>query len=114
MSIKNYFYYFQYLFGQNLNLNDDFNNQLIRYSVLSNKIDTEVSLNIRPLNFNSFSKVLGNQYKTISTNNSKTIQIKTLGIDYFIEYNAHHPYNRNNGTMVPNKGYQHIVSPGIF
>ena len=116
MSIKKLFFLLFPIFGfgQNLNLNYDFNNQLIRYSVLSNKIDTEVSLNIRPLNFNSFSKVLGNQYKTISTNNSKTIQIKTLGIDYFIEYNTHHPYNRNNGTMVPNKGYQHIVSPGIF
>ena len=101
-------------FGQNLNLNDDFNNQLIRYSVLSNEIDTEFSLNVRPLNFNSFSKVLGNQYKTISINNSKTLQIKTLGIDYFIEYNTHHPYNRNNGTMIPNRGYQHLISPGLF
>ena len=45
---------------------------------------------------------------------SNTIQIKTLGIDYFIEYNSHHPYNRNNGTMIPNRGYQHIISPGIF
>ena len=102
------------IIGQNINLNNDFNNQLARYSVLSNVIDTEFSFNVRPLNFNSFSEILGNQYKTISSNSSNTIQIKTLGIDYFIEYNSHHPYNRNNGTMIPNRGYQHIISPGIF
>ena len=66
------------------------------------------------LNFDSFDKIVRNQYKTIYSNKTKTIEIKTLGIDYFIEYNSHHPYNRNNGTMIPNRGYQHIISPGIF
>ena len=102
------------LAGQNINLNNDFNNQLIRYSVLANEIETEMSFNIRPLNYNSFSKVLKNQYKIILANPSNTIEIKTMGVDYFIEYNSHHPYNRNNGTMIPNRGYQHIISPGIF
>ena len=37
-----------------------------------------------------------------------------MGLDYFLEYNTHHPYNRNNGTMIPNRGYQHIISPGLF
>ncbi len=102
------------IFGQNINLNNDFNNQFIRYAVLSNKIDTELSLNVKPLNLNSFSEIIGDQYKIIFNNKSKSIQIKTLGIDYFIEYNSHHPYNRNNGTMIPNRGYQHIISPGLF
>ena len=81
---------------------------------MANEIDTESSFNIKPLNFDSFSDFLGNQFKTILTNPSNTIQIKTLGINYFFEYNSHHPYNRNNGTMIPNRGYQHIISPGIF
>ncbi len=102
------------IFGQNINLNNDFNNQFIRYAVLSNKIDTELSLNVKPLNLNSFSEIIGDQYKIIFNNKSKSIEIKTLGIDYFIEYNSHHPYNRNNGTMIPNRGYQHIISPGLF
>ena len=116
MKLKNLFFLFFPIFiiGQNINLNNDFNNQLIRYSVLANEIETELSFTVRPLNFNSFSEILGNQYKTILSNSSNTIQIKTLGIDYFIEYNSHHPYNRNNGTMIPNRGYQHIISPGIF
>ena len=116
MKLKNLFFLFFPIFiiGQNINLNNDFNNQLIRYSFLANKVDTELSFNIRPLNVNSFSELLGNQFKTILSNPSNNVQIKTLGIDYFIEYNSHHPYNRNNGTMLPNRGYQHIISPGIF
>ena len=102
------------IIGQSINLNNDFNNQLLRYSILANDIETELSFNVRPLNYDSFSEVLGNQYKTILSNPSNTIEIKTLGIDYFIEYNSHHPYNRNNGTMIPNRGYQHIISPGIY
>ena len=116
MKLKNLFFLIFpiILVGQNINLNNDFNNQLLRYSVLTNEIETEFSLNLKPLNSNTFSKLLANQYKTIYNNSSKTIQIKTLGIDYFFEYNSNHPYNRNNGTMIPNRGYQHIISPGIF
>ncbi len=116
MKFKNLFFFiFPILItGQNINVNNDFNNHLIRYSVLKNEIDTKLSFNVRPLNFNSFSEILENQYKTIFSNPSSTIKIKTLGVDYFIEYNSHHPYNRNNGTMIPNRGYQHIISPGIF
>ena len=116
MKLKNLFFLLFpiIIFGQNINVNNDFNNQLIRFSVLSNEIDTDLSLNIRPLNFNEFSEILNTQYSTILSNSSNTIQIKTMGFDYFIEYNSHHPYNRNNGTMIPNRGYQHIISPGIF
>ncbi|MEL1232237.1 MAG: hypothetical protein VXA26_13080, partial [Candidatus Neomarinimicrobiota bacterium] len=112
MKLKNLFFlsFPIFIIGQNINLNNDFNNQLIRYSVLANEISSDFSFNVRPLNVHSFSEVLGNQYKTILSNPSNTIQIKTLGIDYFIEYNSHHPYNRNNGTMIPNRGYQHIIS----
>ena len=41
-------------------------------------------------------------------------KIKILPIDYNIEFNSHHPYNRNNGSMGPNRGYQHILSAGIY
>jgi hypothetical protein len=41
-------------------------------------------------------------------------KIKILPIDYNIEFNSHHPYNRNNGSMIPNRGYQHIISTGIY
>ena len=51
MKLKNLFFYFFQLsiIGQNINLNNDFNNQLIRYSVLANEIETELSFTVRPL-----------------------------------------------------------------
>tara|TARA_Y100000768_G_scaffold379119_1_gene354419 strand:- start:684 stop:2372 length:1689 start_codon:yes stop_codon:yes gene_type:complete len=101
-------------FSQNLNVNNDYNYSLIRTSILSGKIKTDYSLNLRPIQYKDFEKIISKQQKTIYQNNSKSIQIKTLGIDYFTEFNSHHPYNRNNGTMIPNRGYQHIISPGIF
>ena len=102
------------IFSQALNVNNDFNYSLIRNSVLSGDIDTNFSFNIRPINQDYFSEIIGKEFKTIFKNQSKSIELKTLGIDYFIEINTNHPYNRNNGTMIPNRGYQHIISPGIF
>ena len=102
------------IFSQNIDLNNDFNNVLIRNSILLNKNSTVSSLNIRPLNSNLFNEVFEDQFKLLYVNKSESIQIKTLGVDYFIEYNSRHPYNRNNGTMIPNRGYQHIISPGFF
>ena len=103
-----------FLFSQNIDVNNEFNSSLIRNSILNGDLDTEHSLNIRPLNSNKFKSIIKNQYLTILENPKKTFEIKFLGLDYFLEYNSHHPYNRNNGTMLPNRGYQHIISPGIF
>ena len=100
--------------SQNIDVNNDFNNILIRNSILSGELKSDYSLNIKPLNSEKFKSFVKNQYKTIFINNLKTIEFKSLGIDYFLEYNTHHPYNRNNGTMIPNRGYQHIISPGLF
>ena len=43
MKLKHLFFVFFpiLLIGQNINLNNDFNNQLIRYSVLKNEINTD-------------------------------------------------------------------------
>ena len=40
-------------------------------------------------------------------------RIDLLPIDYNISY-THHPYNRNNGSMIPSKGFQHMISAGFF
>jgi len=100
---------------QNVNVNNDYNYSMLRYSSISGSLDTDLSFNIKPVKFNNdLSELLANNYRNIFSNTKKSIELKSLGIDYFIEYNTHHPYNRNNGTMIPNRGYQHIISPGIF
>jgi len=102
------------IYNQNINVNNNYNYENIRASILNQNLFTENSLNIRPLNIANFDGLILNQYKNIFKNKNKTIEIKSLGIDYFLEFNSKHPYNRNNGTMIPNTGYQHIFSPGIF
>ena len=101
--------------SQNINVNNEFNYSLIRSQILSGELNSDYSLNIKPLNFsNGFNNLLKDEYKVLVNNEKNNFEIKFLGIDYFIEYNTSHPYNRNNGSMIPNKGYQHIISPGIF
>lgn len=101
------------VFSQNLNVNNDYYFNKIKSSILTGEIKSELSLNIRPLNSNNFKSLFINN-KNIIADSKKKFEVKNLGVDYFIEYNSHHPYNRNNGTMIPNRGYQHIISPGIF
>ena len=116
MRIK-YFIFFLcscFINGQSINVNDNYSYSLIRNSVLKGNINTNYSLNIKPLQTTDFETLFKNEYHSIFKNKSELIEIKSLGIDYFVEYNSHHPYNRNNGTMIPNRGYQHIVSPGLF
>lgn len=108
------FFSISIIYSQNINLNNEFNYSSIRNAVLTQEISTDISFNIRPISQSSFGEILKNQFKTLYTNKSKTIEVKSTGIDYFIEYNSRHPYNRNNGTMLPNRGYQHIISPGVF
>jgi len=100
--------------SQNINVNNDYNYSLIRTAILSNQIQSEFSLNLKPINSAELKKVGSNQHKIIVKNKSGSIKIKSLGVDYFFEYNSRHPYNRNNGTMIPNRGYQHIISPGLY
>ncbi len=97
--------------GQSLDTNNDFFYNEFRISSLNGNQLDDYSLNIRPI---STETLFSDLYKTILSNKKETLLIKNLGLDYFIEYNSNHPYNRNNGTMIPNRGYQHIISPGLF
>ena len=108
------FFFSYFIYSQNIDVNNDFNYSLLRNAILKGDISTNYSLNIKPVDLQKFESLFNKQYKTIIENSSKSIQIKTLGIDYFLEYNSKHPYNRNNGSMIPNRGYQHIFSPGLF
>ena len=102
------------VYSQNIDVNNDFEYSSIRYLILNNNIQSNYSLNIRPINSNNISENYQKKYSTIFKTKNEKINFKFLGLDYFTEYNSNHPYNRNNGTMIPNKGYQHIISPGFF
>ena len=102
-------------FSQTINLNQSFIENDLRIKQLNNEIDLNYSFTIRPINFDNNLKenFLSNYSKTIFKKNNNFF-LDLLPVEYIFDYNSHHPYNRNNGSMLPNKGYQHIVSTGFF
>ena len=105
------------LFSQNININNEFINSKLRYDILNNKAKTNHTLNIFPIEYETLKKdgFKFDLYENeIFSNKKNNIKFKFLGIDYFLEYNSKHPYNRNNGSMIPNRGYQHVISPGFY
>jgi len=107
--------------SQTLNLNNTYFEEILRAAQLSGNLDSNISFTIRPLNIGSdgvkISKEIldTEQYftkKYISKTNN--FFIKLLPVDYKINYNSHHPYNRNNGSMIPSRGFQQLISLGLF
>ena len=104
--------------SQNINLNESFIERTFRDLELINKLDTNNSFTIRPINLSNYS--INDEsylnYKNIFTDvikskNGKT-KLSLLPVDYILDYNSHHPYNRNNGTLIPNKDIN--ISARIF
>jgi len=106
--------------SQNINLNHDFIENDLRFHQIKGELKTDYSFTLRPLNLNTLKeenknlKYLNSYTKKIFENNSKSISLQILPVDYLIEYSSRHPYNRNNGSMIPSRGYQHLISAGFF
>ena len=112
------FFTINIIYSQNLHLNNKFLEDQVRQLSLLDSLDVESSFTIRPLNysvFNTESKYSG-VYEGLNIFNSKNekFKLKVFPIEYHMDFNSHHPYNRNNGSMIPNRGYQHILSSGFF
>ncbi len=107
------------LSSQSINLNEISIIENIRDQQIIGNINTNISFSSQPISLEYFDsidlkKLKLNKYapSIIKTKDGK-IDFKILPIDYSIEFNSNYPYNRNNGTMIPNRGYQHIFSFGI-
>ena len=107
--------------SQTINLNESYLTDYLRTSQLLGDFKSDVSFTLRPFDIGKngleINKEIFNTEKyapTVLSFFKNKGNIKILPIDYNIEFNSHHPYNRNNGSMVPNRGYQHIISAGIY
>ncbi len=98
-------------FSQTININNDFIYQDIRFKVLNGDLSSDYSFNLRPIQYDIYNDE--NLDSKLFINRKKKFEINILPIDYHIEFNSRHPYNRNNGSMIPNRGFQHIFSAGI-
>tara|TARA_X000000950_G_C13884412_1_gene648281 strand:- start:506 stop:2182 length:1677 start_codon:yes stop_codon:yes gene_type:complete len=105
------------IFSQELDLNRSEIYDQIRFLQINNSYDEEISFNIRPFEINNkkIENNFINQYlENFRINFSSKNYIEILPINYDIEFNSNLPYNRNNSSMIPNKGFQHLTSLGFL
>jgi hypothetical protein len=107
--------------AQTINLNESYLTDYLRTSQLLGEFKSDVSFNLKPLEIGKngieINKEIFDSEKyapTVLSFLKGNGKIKILPVDYNIEFNSRHPYNRNNGSMIPNRGYQHIISAGIY
>ena len=107
--------------SQTINLNESHLTDYLRTSQLLGKFINDISFTLKPFNIGNNGLDIDSEVFDISeyaptliSSLKSKVKIKILPFDYNIEYNSHHPYNRNNGSMIPNRGYQHVVSAGIY
>ena len=102
--------------SQTINLN---NNELIdylRFEQISGNKKIDYSFSQRPIDITkliSKNDILKSFYPKI-TSFSNRGEIRLLPPTIIFDYNSLYPYNRNNGTMIPNRGYQHLLNFGLF
>ena len=105
------------IFSQKLDLNRSEIYDQIRFLQINSSYDDEISFNIRPFEINN-EKIKNdfiNQYlENFRINFSSKNYLKILPINYDIEFNSNLPYNRNNSSMIPNRGFQHLTSLGLL
>jgi len=115
------FFTFFVSFCQTINLNESYLSNYLRTSQLLGKFKNDVSFTLKPLDIGTRGNKIENEVFNIEEYSPTLLtflngkgKIKILPVDYNLEFNSHHPYNRNNGSMIPNRGYQHIISAGIY
>ena len=114
------FCFFQETQSQTINLNERFIQQNLRTAQLLGEFDPSVSFTSLPIHTGKRgvkidSSLIGsNEYgATLKTFFGKHGTLKILPVNFLMEYSSHHPYSRNNGSMIPSRGYQQLISFGF-
>lgn len=107
-------------YAQNLSVGSTFEDYY-RRKQLTGDLDSTISFTVRPLIPFSFRNQRGNYSdsllsfnKRIYSSGSGKSEILILPVSWQQRYYGHPSYNRNDGAMIPAKGYQSLISAGIF
>ena len=103
--------------SQTINLNESYLTDYLRSSQILGDFKSDVSFTLKPFDVGK-NGIERNKEIFDTEKSAPTVlsflkgngKIKMLPIDYNAEFNSHHPYNRNNGSMGPNRGFQNIFS----
>ncbi len=98
-----------------------------RRAQLQGKADSSVSFTVRPLFPNQIKKQAEvfypdsteRRYNLLKANSSwqsdnKKLKTLLLPLTFQTQFNSDHPYGWNDGAMIPAKGFQTLISAGIF
>lgn len=94
-----------------------------RIEQLFGNFNPEVSFVVRPLYgdaFKGFGETFnfGNKLKSFGQSGlrigNNTLEFKLLPLEIVQQFNSHHPEEFNDGSMIPARGYQSLISTGIF
>jgi len=120
LSVVLCFSFYQETLAQTINLNERFIQQNLRTAQLLGEFDPSVSFTSLPIHTGKIgikidSSLIGSKDygATLKTFFGKHGTLKILPVNFIMEYSSHHPYSRNNGSMIPNRGYQQLVSFGF-
>ena len=113
------FFFSLSFYSQSLNLNNTIFENNLRRSQLNGDIDSIISFTIRPIDLNHYEidkDIFDYDYysPTVLSFLNNNGKLKILPLDFNVNYSSHHPYNRNNGSMITNRGYQQLVSFGLY
>ena len=95
-----------------------------RFFQLMGKVDSSISFTVRPLvrnrqisNSNLYSLIDSNEmaiYGQPVYFANKNGRFNLLPVTVTQQFNTHHPYGWNDGAMIASKGYQTLISAGIY
>lgn len=94
--------------------------QALRLMQLEGKLPINYSFSSRPytsddsINFRSIHQWLMGEENAKSITNKSAIYYELMPISWKQQFNSHHPFGWNDGGMIPAKGYQTMVSAGVF
>ncbi len=95
--------------------------EIYRRAQLNGELDSSVSFAIRPLSpsaaFKSDSANIALSKWTTATEIQSANEKRILGLlplTWKQQYNSRVPYGWNDGAMIPARGYQTLISPGVF
>ena len=84
--------------------------QRVRNEQLLGNGNPKISYTLRPLALD----LIDSTQTESNTINSKKVNVKVLPITLTQQYNTFGPYGWNDGAMIPAKGYQTLLSAGLF
>ncbi len=104
--------------AQSVNLNQKIIEEKLRDFQLLGNVEKSFSFAVRPIRYFDISKNNTTISKPKSFNIYKSynekVKVQLLPIDYVANFSSDFPFNRNNGILIPNKGFQHMYSPGLY